>query len=283
VIDGVNHLLNGVDESTDFWPTALVQWGGFPFTQRASVPTPPPSTVDAGFDLFVTNPASRFIFDTIPNPQFVFFQSNPLGTFDFGSGPISVGDADTIVERTQLADLLGGSDTVDIELVALSLVSVDPVDLGFGAGFEDVFLRLNTSSPSIQSTRTIFDTGEGDPHGTFDSTRNVTLDVVGSVGGFYGFFETTSTSSGNRWRHEPGATVINGVNHLLNGVDESADFWPTALVRWQGLQFTQRASVPTSPASLPSLGAVGMALVGSLLGLSGWRRLRAVGRARGNT
>ena len=41
---------------------------------------------------------------------------------------------------------LGSMDTIDIELVALSLVSVGPVDLGFGAGFEELFITLNTSS-----------------------------------------------------------------------------------------------------------------------------------------
>ena len=68
-------------------------------------------------------------------------------------------DADTIVERITFADLSGGSATIDIELVSLSLVSVSPVDLGFGAGFEDIFITLNTTSPSLQSTMTIFDTG----------------------------------------------------------------------------------------------------------------------------
>ena len=65
------------------------------------------------------------------------------------------------------------------------------MDLGFGAGFEDLHIDLNTSSPSSQSTMTITDTGEGQPHGTFDSTLNFSFDVTGSVGGFYATIEKT--------------------------------------------------------------------------------------------
>ncbi|MCH7752998.1 MAG: PEP-CTERM sorting domain-containing protein [Planctomycetes bacterium] len=153
--------------------------------------------------------------------------------FDFGDGNglVDVGDTDTIVERLQPADLGGGSDTIDIEIVALSLVSVDPVDLGFGAGFEDLFIELNTSSPSVQSKMTITDTGEGEPHGTFDSTLNFSFDVTGSVGGYYATIEKIFTASNQDWQHAPvGTIVIDGINHLLNGLNETNDFWPSGIV-----------------------------------------------------
>lgn len=232
------------------------------------------TTVEPGFDLFVTDPSTSLNLTTIPNPQLVNFEGNPLGTFDFGSGAVGVDDADTIVERTQLANLGGGSSTIDIEIVALSLVSTGPVDLGFGAGFEDVFLILNTSSPSLQSNRTIFDTGEGDPHGSFDSVRNFSFDLLGSVGGFYATIEVTLTTSSNGWRHEPGNTVIDGVNHLLNGIDEDADSWPTGSVLATGGFFDHVAAVAAPPPSVPSLGATGISFVVSLLGLIGWQRVR---------
>ena len=58
------------------------------------------STVGPGFDLFETQaPGTSFDFTTVPNPQTVQFEGDPLGTFDFGAGAVSVGDADTIVER----------------------------------------------------------------------------------------------------------------------------------------------------------------------------------------
>lgn len=183
--------------------------------------------IQTGFDLFQTqSPGSSFDFLTVPNPQTVDFEGNPLGSFDFGGGAVSVGLTDTIVERLQIADLGSGSDTIDIELVALSLVSTSPIDLGFGAGFEDLFISLNTSSPSIQSTMTIFGTGEGSPHGTFDSILNFSFDVIGGVGGFYTTIEKTFTSNGNDWQHaSTGAPVIDGVNHLLDGSTENSDFW----------------------------------------------------------
>ena len=129
------------------------------------------------------------------------------------------GTTDTIVERLSVADLGGGSDVIDIEIISLSLVSVNLVDLGFGAGFEDLFITLNTGSPSSQSTMTIFDTGEGTPHGTFDSTLNFSFDVTGSVGGFYATIEQTFNSSGTPWTHEHNlnAMLIGGINHDLDG------------------------------------------------------------------
>ena len=191
--------------------------------------------INPGFDLFYTDPGSNFNFNTVPNPQVVFFEGDPLGTFDFGSGLENIGITDTIIQRIDVADLtLGGGcgvtcDTIDIEIVALSLVSVAPVDLGFGAGFEDLFITLNTSSPSSQSTMTIFDTGEGSPHGDFDSIINFSFDVTGGVGGFYATIESTIFSSGNAWQHAPtGIDSIDGVNHLLNSLNETSDFWPTA-------------------------------------------------------
>ena len=218
------------------------------------------TTIEPGFDLFVTDPSSsfKFVSPVWPNPQVVNFEGSPLGTFDFGSGLVGVGDTDTIVKRTQIANLGGGSDTVDIELVALSLVSTAPVDLGFGAGFELIFMTLHTSSPSTQSTMTIFDTGEGDPHGTFDSTRNFTFDIVGGIGGQYATIEVTPNSSSSPWRHAPGITVIDGVNHLLNGVNESADLWPTELVEMSADGFLHRALIPATLPSVPTLSPAGL-------------------------
>ena len=211
----------------------------------------------------------------MPNPQVVDFEGVPLGIVDLGSGPVVVGDADTIIERLQAADLSGGSATIDIEIVALSLQSVDPVDLGFGAGFEFITIELNTSSPSVQSTMTIQDSGEGSPHGTFDSTLNFTFDVVGSVGGFYGTQGKTLDALNNSWRHSPtGALLVSGINTLLNGLNSSNDIWPidvvvhddgfgTAIHRVFPADFIP----PEPPLSGPSLGPLGALLVAALMGL----------------
>ena len=228
--------------------------------------------INTGFNLFETFPGSNFFFGApVPNPQFVDFEGNPVGPFDFGSGPVFTGNTDTIVERIQPADLGAGSDTIDIEIVALSLVSVSPVDLGFGAGFEDIFITLNTSSPTLQSTMTIVDAGEGQPHGIFDSTLNFSFDVVGSVGGFYATLVKTLTATNQPWQHEPTAPqLIDGVNHLLNTFDETNDFWPDGLVIHDdgtGTAIHVTRTPEPSTLILCGLGAVGLLAYG-------WRRKR---------
>jgi len=220
--------------------------------------------IEPGFDLFQTTAGgTSFDFPTIPNPQIVDFEGNPLGCFDFGSGCVSTGEADTIVQRLDITlDFAGSSDTIDIEIVALSLVSTNPVDLGFGAGFEDLFITLNTSSPSTQSSMTIFDTGEGSPHGTFDSLLNFSFDVVGSVGGFYTTIEKTFTSNGNDWQHAPtGEPLIDGINHLLDGSTENRDIWldGLALHDTAGGQHTVSAVPEPGTALLVGVGLVGLA------------------------
>jgi hypothetical protein len=208
--------------------------------------------IDPGFDLFTTQ-NSRFNFETVPNPQSVDFEGAPLGCYDFGDGCVDVGLTDTIVKRIELADLSGGSDTINIDLVALSLVSVAPIDLGFGAGFENLRITLNTNSPSLQSTMTIFDTGEGQPHGTFDSVLNFSYDVTGSVGGFYATIEETFNSEGNEWQH----------------ATNDDDFLPSGLVVYTST-FDNLLSVSAVMAPIPEpsgvlLFSVGMLVVGRAL------------------
>ena len=184
--------------------------------------------VHAGFDLFMTEPPASFPFTGVPNPQTVDFEGDPLGCFDFGAGCVNTEQTDTIVERLQTTiDFTGSSDTIDIEIVALSLVSINPVDV-FGNGSEDLFITLNTSSPSTQSTMTIFDGGGVlGSEGTFNSELNFSFDVTGSIGGFYTTIEQTFNSAGTSWRHDHEASelTIDGVNHNLNGTDLAQDFF----------------------------------------------------------
>ena len=61
----------------------------------------------------------------------------------FQGVPIGPGNTDTIVRRLRDAPLagVGSSAIVPIELVALNLVSVVPIDLGAGPGFHYITLQ----------------------------------------------------------------------------------------------------------------------------------------------
>ncbi len=101
------------------------------------------TAIGPGHDLFVTSPGatvdlSSFGLGSIP------VEGVPIGPNPFGSDL-----ADTIVERIQGIDPFNQcptppcSDTIDIEIVALQLKSVDPVDLSpLGGPFVGVFADL---------------------------------------------------------------------------------------------------------------------------------------------
>ena len=130
-------------------------------------------TIDPGFDLFHT-PDSTVFLDFGPGIGEVAFESNPIGP----------GDTDTIVERTSgLGD--GETGTISIELVALSLVSVGPINLfDLGIGPDDgstghFFVELDTHPVSAEHTEDHRSLGEmeiithGEDGGTFDSFFDV--------------------------------------------------------------------------------------------------------------
>ena len=144
----------------------------------------PAAAAPAGHDLFVTSPdETTFTIGgelTIPADFFgpgsqpfagsIRFQGQPLGSF-MGH---ELGDADTVVQRLEPADVAepGSTDTVPIELVALSLVSVDPIQIHVGDTTElwDVS-ATHSDIRSEQGQMTIRRTSE--QGGTFDSTLPV--------------------------------------------------------------------------------------------------------------
>jgi hypothetical protein len=179
------------------------------------------SVVNPGYDLFTTRTGTEFDFAGFAGLGLLELEGRHLGSFDFGGGPELLPNTDTIVRRLQQAT--ASSPTIDIEIVALQLQSVDPVDIGNGPEF--ILIDLETP---ISGQMTINGLGtEGDPHGTFDSSLDFVIAVSGTVSGFLGPIPTSLSSSGTPWRHPPapGDPIIGGVNHLLNGVNELTDFW----------------------------------------------------------
>jgi hypothetical protein len=127
--------------------------------------------------------------------------------FDFGPGigivplegasidPAHLFNTDTIVERKQDADLpdQAGSATIEIEMVELSLRSVDPVLVTGPDSFFDVLLRLDLGPDRLPDTgdetpslgqMTIRheiswpDDGMNTPEGTFDSFFDIFADAL---------------------------------------------------------------------------------------------------------
>ncbi len=171
-----------------------------------------------GFDLFQTDSAMF---------QGVEFEGVPLGGFDFGQqGPHDTGQADTIVRRLKDVPngLPGQAATIEIELVALSLRSVDPVDLGPGLGPEHLLLNLSDTDRSPGFGIIHFDNDDG---GTFDAFFDVFFDITTEdTGQSLGPGQTQLSTEGASWGRipAPGSVQIPGVNVLLNGADRRSDF-----------------------------------------------------------
>ena len=130
--------------------------------------------IPPGSDLWVTPPGlshQDFSGTPLPVPGFdpfagmMFFEGVPIDTLRFGQ-------TDTIVNRLQEANPSGGSATVDIEMVALSLQSVEPIALTAAGvdSFFDVFVDLSVAPHEIGSMTMDQIGPEG---GTFDATLPV--------------------------------------------------------------------------------------------------------------
>ena len=222
-------------------------------------------SVGEGFDLFITQPGTNF--------GGVAFEGVPLGGFDFGGGVEDTGLADTIIHRDPLADLGGpGTGTIAIELVALSLVTVAPVDFGFGLDFHFITLTANPVFPPSGGFMDItIDPDMGG--GTFDSFLEVFFDLhIGAIDGTVIFEgQETLQAFDEPWGRLPppkvGVPLIDGVNVLLNGIDTATDFWALGDVE----ECTPGVTCHVVSA-VRAPGAVVLASMG--LGLVGWVRRR---------
>jgi hypothetical protein len=147
----------------------------------AAVPVAGAAPIAPGFDLFETDPqATVFQFRdqfTIPAGFFGPGSQPFTGNVNFAGDPLQVfqghdvGDADTVVHRPQAADLnppFPAQAVVPIELVALNLVSVQPivVQVGTEAQRWDVRATLSPTRPSQGQMRIVQSANQG---GAFDS------------------------------------------------------------------------------------------------------------------
>ncbi len=182
----------------------------------------------SGFDLFATAPSppdpQTFVDLTIPS-------GGAVGIVPLEGNPFGPGDTDTIVERKTGSGPpfnVGDVAVIDIELVALSLKSVVPIDLG-GTFFDmDVIsgsLLGEPANPLGQMTVTHSDPNGGtfvtdllpiDYKATFTEVGNLlnTFDVFGNI---------LFTNTNGDWSHSPGPMDQHGGPHLAGGFHAGID------------------------------------------------------------
>ena len=229
------------------------------FTLAFPKPSQAGALVVAGFDLFTTRPGTQV---NLGMAGMQPFRGVPLGTFDFGMGPVAVFNTDTIVRR--LGTATPSSPTIGLEMVALQLMSVNQFNLGAGNGFHFVTLQSARGGPASTGTMTITFGPEGIPHGTFDSTLNVAFDIrFGSLDGPIVFSNTMILTSHNvPWSHGPvgaGLVLIPGVNLFPNGLFPVGSF--VEIKPDDGTRHEVESATTPEPAtiSLLALGIAGVA------------------------
>lgn len=215
-------------------------------------------SIDPGFDLF----------NTPPGGAFADLTDFGLGVVDLQGNPIGPGNTDTIVERfSGLPD--NGIGLIDVEIVALSLVSVDPVaitDPMTGVdSFFDVFVDLSPAAPSAGNVEVLTHDANG---GTFDSFFDVFVDVrlveVGNPSNVQGPFslQDVVTSTDSLWSHSPPPAYPEGPNfpagNFYPGVDpDTGDV--VGVVHTGPHPKTDPSSPEPSSVVLLMLGAIGLA------------------------
>ncbi|WP_281558098.1 PEP-CTERM sorting domain-containing protein [Thalassomonas sp. RHCl1] len=227
----------------------------------------------AGSDYLETTAGTflDFSFPGSPMPE--------IGIVDFIGDPAGPGNTDTLVRRLDDAVLPGegSSDTIDVELVALSLVSVDPVDIG-GTDF-DLSIALTPTMPSLgQLTLTLDD--EAAVSGSFESFFDVFVDIHFFVADTDILVETITAlpllglHGLGQWQQtpHPDTVIVPGsygdinANQHIPPSGEYADFFITEIIEVQpglGEHRLQQATVP-EPASivLLSLGLLAVTFTG---------------------
>jgi hypothetical protein len=149
-----------------------------------------------------------------------YFATQPGTHFNFGGGigdvnllglPIGPFNTDTIIQRK--TDAILGGPAIQIQMVALSLKSAAPVNVG--GSFFDVFFSLDPANLA-NDTGTMNIAGNTTAGGTFSSAVNVFFQAhfapLGAGSTFDIFSQVNLTSSGTVWgpTAPAGSVIVNG-------------------------------------------------------------------------
>ena len=224
-----------------------------------------------GYDLLESQTGTQFMGEP--------FVGVPIGSYNFGGsiGVQNTGPTDTIVQRLQDSSVSSTPNTaspITIQMDDLQLESATPYSFGGGpVGYYYITLQSqdNTGPISTGSMTISFGSPAG---GTFTSALDVFFDVHYAAlnGPIVYSSDLTLSNSGDEWGRvpPPDAVLITGANYLLNGIDDSEDFFvnPPLIESHPGgvgTHIVQEAQVP-EPATM------GLAAVAGIFALSRRRR-----------
>ena len=241
---------------------------------------PGADTIHSGWDLLQTQPSTQ-------SPMNTFWLGLPLGTFDFGQGPTSVGTAtDTILLRLGDAVDPGGLSPVNlsVSIAALQWVTPAPTHL-YGGDLGLYYLTLQSLRGGMNSGGTLVITFDptAEQQGTFTSSLNLNYDVrFGALDGpIVASDSLVLVAYDVPWSHlaPTGATLIDGKNDHLNGTDTSQDFWEGTTLDGTAHPFTANEMFGKAQVTMavPEPGPALWLLAGA--GLLGLRYGRGRGRA----
>ncbi len=230
--------------------------------------------VAPGFDLLDTRSA---IFDfgeltnappELQNLGLQPFRGVRIDSFDFGgtTGVVhGLGTTSAIVRRLQEANNPGNalpSVTIPLEMVALSLRSESALDLSSigGSTNERVLVSLDQDSGNSNMTISFDDMNVG----LFDSVLDFSIVFEGEDSGIMiEGIPIRLESFGSTWTREPrpGTPLIMGVNHLLNGIDTTHDFF-TGIARHGPDHVHRTITANPEPSTIILVGLGGIGIVG---------------------
>jgi hypothetical protein len=185
-----------------FQPSSLALLAGIFLTPAAMA-----SPIDPGFDLFHTpdgngicgqngGTTSCVNLGSVELPFFVPLKSNPFAVIDPALGPKDgLGNTDTIVQRTgSLPD--EGTGIIDAELVALSLMSVSPIEFpafdSLAPSFFDIFVVINQKFEQVNAVGSPIGLGNGNGICDTEETCKTLLSLPVTAEPSSGFLDITS-------------------------------------------------------------------------------------------